>query len=51
MAVFIFGDGVEVKFGGSIVLGDQTIVSGGVVHGDVVVGGKPQDRDENEGGE
>ncbi|MEU1448084.1 hypothetical protein [Streptomyces mirabilis] len=36
-AVFNFGDG-NITFGGSVVLGDQVAVSGGVVHGDVVMG-------------
>ncbi|WP_405617843.1 hypothetical protein [Streptomyces sp. NBC_00076] len=36
-AVFNFGDG-DVTFGGSVVLGDQVGVSGGVVYGDVVMG-------------
>jgi len=49
--VFNFGDGAEIKFGGSVVMGDQVGVSGGVVHGDVVLGGKPQDQDQNEDGE
>ncbi|MEU8034046.1 hypothetical protein AB0C13_36535 [Streptomyces sp. NPDC049099] len=48
MAVFNFGDDVEIKFGGSIVLGDQVGVSGGVVHGDVVLGGKQQDQDKDD---
>ena len=37
-AVFNFGDG-DVTFGGSVVLGDQVAVSGGVVIGDVVMSG------------
>ncbi|MEU5901423.1 hypothetical protein [Streptomyces venezuelae] len=36
-AVFDFGG--NVTFGGDIVLGDQIGVSGGVVYGDVVMGG------------
>ncbi|WP_190329393.1 hypothetical protein [Streptomyces venezuelae] len=36
-AVFDFGD--SVTFGGDIVLGAQVGVSGGVVYGDVVMGG------------
>ncbi|WP_405615655.1 hypothetical protein [Streptomyces sp. NBC_00076] len=44
--VFNFGDG-EVTFGGSVVLGDQVGVSGGVVYGDVVMGegGSTEDTD------
>jgi hypothetical protein len=49
--IFNFGDGAEIKIGGGIVLGDQVGVSGGVVHGDVVLGGKAQDQDQNEDGE
>jgi hypothetical protein len=45
--VFNFGDDAEIKFGGSIVMGDQVGVSGGVVHGDVVLGGKAQDQNED----
>ncbi|MFD7476257.1 hypothetical protein ACFV8Z_29925 [Streptomyces sp. NPDC059837] len=37
-AVFNFGDS-NITFGGSVVLGDQVAVSGGIVHGDVVMGG------------
>ncbi|WP_181650543.1 hypothetical protein [Streptomyces sp. WAC00263] len=37
-AVFNFGDG-NITFGGSVVLWDQVAVSGGIVHGDVVMGG------------
>ena len=48
--VFNFGDGAEIKFGGSIVMGDQVGVSGGVVHGDVVLG-KAQDQDQSEDAE
>ncbi|WP_392966899.1 hypothetical protein [Streptomyces sp. LN245] len=36
-AVFNFGDG-GITFGGSVVLGDQVAVAGGIVHGDVVMG-------------
>ncbi|NMI60225.1 MULTISPECIES: hypothetical protein [unclassified Streptomyces] len=36
-AVFNFGDS-NVTFGGSVVMGDQVAVSGGVVYGDVVMG-------------
>ncbi|MFD0415833.1 hypothetical protein [Streptomyces sp. NPDC127108] len=43
-AVFNFGDDSEITFGGDLVLGDQVAVSGGVVHGDVVMGGSPATR-------
>ncbi|MFF3148570.1 hypothetical protein ACFVRU_44380 [Streptomyces sp. NPDC057927] len=36
-AVFNFGDS-NITFGGSVVMGDQVAVAGGVVHGDVVMG-------------
>ncbi|MEV4447266.1 hypothetical protein [Streptomyces mirabilis] len=36
-AVFNFGDS-DITFGGSVVMGDQVAVSGGVVQGDVVMG-------------
>ncbi|MFE5193417.1 hypothetical protein ACFQ93_06855 [Streptomyces sp. NPDC056601] len=35
--VLNFGDS-NVTFGGSVVMGDQVAVSGGVVHGDMVMG-------------
>ena len=41
-AVFNFGD-AEITFGGSVVLGDQVGVSGGVVNGDVVMGAGAED--------
>ncbi|MFF1358674.1 hypothetical protein [Streptomyces sp. NPDC058297] len=46
-AVFNFGD-ANITFGGSVVLGDQVGVSGGVVHGDVVMGAgaKAEDTDD-----
>ncbi|MFD8932001.1 MULTISPECIES: hypothetical protein [Streptomyces] len=46
-AVFNFGDS-NITFGGSVVLGDQVAVSGGVVHGDVVMGAgaKTEDADD-----
>lgn len=46
-AVFNFGDS-NITFGGSVVLGDQVAVSGGVVHGDVVIGAgaKTEDADD-----
>ncbi|MFD9861266.1 hypothetical protein [Streptomyces alboflavus] len=47
-AVFNFGDDSEITFGGDIVLGDQVVVSGGVVHGDVIVGGRA-DEDTDDG--
>lgn len=43
-AVFNFGDS-EITFGGDIVLGDQVGVSGGVVYGDVVMGGEAKAED------
>ncbi|MFE5007311.1 hypothetical protein ACFRJ3_22135 [Streptomyces sp. NPDC056696] len=44
--VFNFGDS-NITFGGSVVMGDQVAVSGGVVHGDVVMGAgaKAEDAD------
>ncbi|WP_329573874.1 hypothetical protein [Streptomyces sp. NBC_01361] len=46
-AVFNFGD-ANITFGGSVVLGDQVGVSGGVVYGDVVMGAgaKAEDADD-----
>ena len=46
-AVFNFGDS-NITFGGSVVLGDQVAVSGGVVYGDVVMGAaaKTEDADD-----
>ncbi|MGW0833414.1 hypothetical protein [Streptomyces prunicolor] len=41
-AVFNFGGG-EITFGGSVVLGDQVGVSGGVVNGDVVMSAGTED--------
>ncbi|MFD9886911.1 hypothetical protein ACFWZT_36245 [Streptomyces alboflavus] len=49
-AVFNFGGDSEITFGGDLVLGDQVVVSGGVVYGDVVMGAGPDtgaDEDSN----
>ncbi|MFF9410010.1 hypothetical protein ACF1B0_31460 [Streptomyces anandii] len=46
-AVFNFGD-AEITFGGSVVMGDQVAVSGGVVNGDVVMGASVESKDDDE---
>ncbi|MCX4610159.1 hypothetical protein [Streptomyces mirabilis] len=43
-AVFNFGEG-DITFGGSVVMGDQVAVSGGVVYGDVVMGSGAKSED------
>ncbi|MCT2589369.1 hypothetical protein LHJ74_05370 [Streptomyces sp. N2-109] len=45
--VFDFGN-ASVTFGGSVVVGDQVGVTGGVVYGDVVVGGPAAESSEDE---